>query len=102
MRRYNKRKLTEDFDSLFELHDRIGTELKEDAHAQVSALLARCQETAILAGNRLEEDGGSHQNAVRVLEEYCEALYLQSLDLSEYTMRSRLDACITQVMCGSK
>ncbi len=62
MRRYNKRKLTEDFDSLFELHDRIGTELKEDAHAQVSALLARCQETAILAGNRLEEDGGSHQN----------------------------------------
>ena len=97
MRRYNKRKLTEDFDSLFELHDRIGTELKEDAHAQVSALLARCQETAILAGNRLEEDGGSHQNAVRVLEEYCEALYLQSLELSEYTMRSRLDACITQV-----
>ena len=97
MRRYNKRKLIEDFDSLFELHDRIGTELKEDAHAQVSALLARCQETAILAGNRLEEDGGSHQNAVRVLEEYCEALYLQSLDLPEYTMRSRLDACITQV-----
>lgn len=97
MRRYNKRKLTEDFDSLFELHDRIGAGLKEDAHAQVSALLAKCQETAISAGNRLEEDGGSHQNAVRVLEEYCEALYLQSLNLSEYTMRPRLDACITQV-----
>lgn len=97
MRRYNKRKLTEDFDSLFELHDRIEAGLKEDAHAQVSALLAKCQETAISAGNRLEEDGGSHQNAVRVLEEYCEALYLQSLNLSEYTMRPRLDACITQV-----
>ncbi len=71
MRRFQKRKIIELFQTLSKAH-RVIVDIGND---EVQRLLAECQQTAIIIGTMIEESEGEGTDTVHQLEEYCEQLF---------------------------
>lgn len=61
--------------TLQEAHDDIGLWIENEEYEKVRGILADCQESAISAGNRIEQFEKNQGEIIRVLEEYCEQLF---------------------------
>lgn len=89
MRKYGKKKLLE----LTELLDAGTRKVRQLLDAgggnQLTDLLAREQEIAVMIGNRIEESGEEDFGAVTLLEDYCEGLW----KLSQEQEHARQNEC---------
>lgn len=86
MRKIVKEQIIQLFTTLREAHKELQMQLDKREYAKVNAILADCQESAILIGNTIEQFQDDQQQIVRELEEYCEQLYWinSSLEKGEY------------------
>lgn len=68
---------------------------------QFIGVLTKCQESAITLGEALERYGEAGETIIRMLEEYCEALYLQSQNFGNEPVlkefQSGIDALLSLV-----
>lgn len=91
MRRYKKKKLLEEFSTLAENHRQIEQAFLKGNYSKVQNLLVQCQETAIHAGNIIEQDISLHEDIIKQLEAYCEVVYKMSVKTSKYTKPIKYD-----------
>ena len=83
MRRREKKEISEKLAAMKTRHDTIREQFLHGEAVNANELLARCQEDAIFIGTALEEEGGFHDEAVKKLELYCEAVYEWSIENAE-------------------
>ena len=82
MRKFLKNNILEIFDTIYQAHNSVKKYVsKKDFHNAVS-ILEDCQNTAIQIGTIIENSEGEGFVTVRFLEEYCEAVYEVSSNLS--------------------
>lgn len=94
MRKALKNNLLEIFKTIYEAHEIVKGFIEKKEYENAQNLLADCQDTAIQIGNIIEESEGEGFVTVSFLEEYCEALYEVSINLSEsngYKVQKQLD-----------
>lgn len=94
MRKYIKSQTISILNTLIKANRSIKDVLKSGNAEALSTLLTDCQEAAISVGNSIEQSEGEGTEAVRYLEEYCEALYLISTGNKDAA--SNLDNCIRE------
>ncbi len=83
MRRREKKEITEKLAEMKKRHELIRTNFLQGEAVTAGGLLAQCQEDAIFIGTALEEEGDFHNEAVKRLELYCEAVYEWSAQKEE-------------------
>ena len=83
MRIVQKRQI-EDFVKLLEqVHEEICREIEKQNWNSVLELLGQCQEGAVSMGKLIENSEGEQAEAVPLLEDYCELVYLIHEEISE-------------------
>ena len=80
MRNTVKKQLLDILQSMAKVHDEINKKIKKGTMEGVGSLLIECQGAAIQIGELIEQAEGEGTKTVRILEQYCEELYLLSLD----------------------
>lgn len=83
-RHYKKRELLHTVSMLEKANDAVGKAMKTDRDGAADALVS-CQESAILIGTYLESLGEAYADLVKLLEDYCENIYLMCQALPEET-----------------
>lgn len=83
MRNYQKKKIQNFINTLYEAHDEIKKSMEMDAVTQAMGLLAQCQEAAIKIGTLIEETVGEGFTTIELLEQYCELLFQIHEDLDQ-------------------
>ncbi len=76
-RRYKKKELLETVSMLEKANDAVVKSVKGNPDS-VSDALAACQESAILLGTHIESMGEKYGNLVKLLEDYCENIFVMS------------------------
>ncbi len=77
IKHYKKKELLETVSTLESANDAIVKFVKKNPDCAAEAMVS-CQETAILMGNYLESMGEAYVELVRLLEDYCENIFLMS------------------------
>lgn len=83
MRKYYKTRCLDMLMGLEEVHSDISKAMMAKNIDGVPASLEQCQRTAIEIGTAIEESEGEGTEAVRLLEEYCEVVYLAHEELAQ-------------------
>ena len=83
MSRANREKHLKTIDLLSQAVEVVSRLVKEENLQDSLVLLAECQDSAIALGNHIEKLSGLETRTVRMLEQYCEALYQCSVALDE-------------------
>ena len=83
MRKYYKTQCQNKLSLLEEAHGQIEKDIAKRDIGQVISLLEDCQKTAIEIGTAIEESEGEGTEAVRLLEDYCEAVYQAHEELKQ-------------------
>ena len=65
---------------------------------QVIGILTKCQDSAIIMGEALERYGVVGEQVIHMLEEYCEALYLQSQHIGNAEIQKELQGGIAAML----
>ncbi len=78
MRKYIKKQTIDILNTLIKANKSIRESVKSGNLQALGTLLSDCQEAAISVGNSIEQSEGEGTEAVKKLEEYCEALYAVS------------------------
>ena len=76
MRKYIKTDLCNIINQLVNVNETLISKGKGVSQEQVQGILTDCQQGAVDVGNKIEEIEGEGTEAVRLLEEYCEKVYL--------------------------
>lgn len=76
MRKYIKTDLCNIIDQLVNVNETLISKGKGVSQEQVQGILTDCQQGAVDVGTKIEEIEGEGTEAVRLLEEYCEKVYL--------------------------
>lgn len=83
MRNYYKTQCQNKLSLLEETYGQIEKDIAKRDIGQVLSLLEDCQQTAIEIGTAIEESEGEGTEAVRLLEDYCEAVYQAHEELKQ-------------------
>ena len=65
---------------------------------QLTDILTKCQTSAITLGDALERHGEAGAAIIHMLEEYCEALYLQSQHIGNNELQKELQNGIAAML----
>lgn len=76
MRKYIKTDLCNIIEQLASVNETLINKGKDVSQEQVQEILTDCQQDAVDVGNKIEEVEGEGTEAVHLLEEYCEKVYL--------------------------
>ncbi|MBE5951059.1 MAG: hypothetical protein E7260_05620 [Lachnospiraceae bacterium] len=74
------------------------TQMDSVSAEQVVSILTKCQESAITLGEALERYGEVGEQVIRMLEEYCEFLYQQSLYLGNAELQAEFISGIAALL----
>ena len=106
MRKFLKNNLLEIFKTINEAHKIIKGFLDKKEYENVQNLLVDCQNTAIDIGTLIEDSEGEDFITISFLQEYCEALYQVSTNLSQesngYKVQKFLDKKIIKAENSAK
>ena len=84
MRKYHKTYCLDLLKTLENVGDKINKEISSRSRKEEALfLLENCQQTAIEIGTAIEESEGEGTEAVRLLEDYCEAVYQAHEELKQ-------------------
>lgn len=75
MRKVQKQQIEESFALLRNAHEAIRKWLEKGNRTNAMQLLSNCQESAIQAGNLIEQTEGEDVPAIRTIEDYCETCW---------------------------
>lgn len=78
-----KEQIVELFATLKEAHGEMQIYLEQQDYINVNAILADCQDCALLIGDTIEQFEDDQEKIVRELEEYYEELYWVNSNLEE-------------------
>lgn len=96
MKRLTKQELTANIGTLRKAN-RLSTTPGITAE-QVVGILTKCQDSAIIMGEALERYGVAGEQTIHMLEEYCEALYLQSRHIGNAELQKELQNGIASML----
>ncbi len=94
MRKFQQKKINELLLTLKEAHSEIQKQLEPDTKV---SLLADCQNFALEIGEYIERLEGEGTQTVRLLEEYCEAAYFLSIDITNVKRLKELSEKLNQI-----
>ncbi len=86
---YKKKELLETVSMLERANDAIVKSVKENSDSVADALVS-CQETAILLGTHIESMGDKYAGLVKLLEDYCENIFMMSEAVPDETQCRRV------------
>lgn len=89
MRKYIKTDLCNIIDQLVNVNETLISKGKGVSQEQVQGILTDCQQGAVDVGNKIEEKEGEGTEAVRLLEEYCEKVYLLCINWPDEKLRDK-------------
>lgn len=89
MRKYIKTDLCNIIDQLVNVNETLISKGKGVSQEQVQGILTDCQQGAVDVGNKIEEIEGEGTEAVRLLEEYCEKVYLLCINWADEKFRDK-------------
>ena len=89
MRKYLKTDLCEIIEQLSNVNETLLTKGKNVSQEQVQGILTDCQQGAVDVGGKIEEVEGEGTEAVHLLEEYCEKIYLLCVNWSDEKIREK-------------
>lgn len=102
MRKFVKNELIQIIQQLDKANELIQKQLDVIDSNELVALLAECQESAVVVGERIDKDAGEGTGTVHLLEEYCEGLYQLStvLDNRQKTQEQirQINICLNSVI----
>ncbi|MCR5304784.1 MAG: CDP-glycerol glycerophosphotransferase family protein [Lachnospiraceae bacterium] len=104
MRLFKKKQCIDILDTVLSAHNEAGSFLEKGRVQETSDLLEQCQQSAMAVGSLIEGSEGEGTEAVRILEEYCEKLYIMYADLTEgktegwHAVKKGLDRLILKVI----
>lgn len=75
MRKAVKEQILQIFETLREAHRELQKCVEKKEYMKANALLADCQESALLIGNTIEQLEDGHEQIIHMLEQYCEEMY---------------------------
>ena len=75
MRKHVKRDLLEIIKQLEMANETISKKIRVLSQGQATSFLTECQQSALMIGNRIDEDEGEGTRTVTLLEQYCEEIY---------------------------
>ena len=94
MRKYIKKQTIDILNTLIKADRSIKDVMKSGNTEALGMLLTDCQDAALSVGNSIEQSEGEGTEAVKKLEEYCEALY--QISTGDKDAFSKLDNCIRE------
>lgn len=89
MRKYIKKDLCNIIEQLASVNETLINKGKGVSQEQVQEILTDCQQGAVDVGNKIEEIEGEGTEAVRLLEEYCEKVYLLCVNWPDEKLRDK-------------
>ncbi len=89
MRKYIKTDLCNIVDQLASVNETLINKGNSISQEQVQGILIDCQQGAVDVGNKIEEIEGEGTEAVCLLEEYCEKVYLLCINWSDVKLREK-------------
>lgn len=89
MRKYLKTDLCKIIEQLSSVNETLLTKGKNVSQVQVQGILTDCQQGAVDVGGKIEEVEGEGTEAVHLLEEYCEKIYLLCINWSDEKIREK-------------
>lgn len=89
MRKYIKTDLCNIIDQLVNVNETLISKGKGVSQEQVQGILTDCQQDAVDVGNKIEEIEGEGTETVRLLEEYCEKVYLLCINWADEKFRDK-------------
>ena len=89
MRKYIKTDLCNIIDQLVNVNETLISKGKGVSQEQVQGILTDCQQGAVDVGNKIEEIEGEGTETVRLLEEYCEKVYLLCINWADEKFRDK-------------
>ncbi len=89
MRKYIKTDLCNIMEQLANVNETLINKGKGVSQEQVQGILTDCQQSAVDVGNKIEEVEGEGTEAVRLLEEYCEKVYLLCINWPDEKRRDK-------------
>lgn len=89
MRKYIKTDLCNIIDQLVNVNETLISKGKGVSQEQVQGILTDCQQGAVDVGSKIEEVEGEGTEAVRLLEEYCEKVYLLCINWTDEKLRDK-------------
>ena len=89
MRKYIKKDLCNIIEQLASVNETLINKGKGVSQEQVQEILTDCQQGAVDVGNKIEEIEGEGTETVRLLEEYCEKVYLLCINWVDVKLRDK-------------
>lgn len=89
MRKYIKTDLCNIIEQLASVNETLINKGKDVPQEQVQEILTDCQQGAVDVGNKIEEVEGEGTEAVHLLEEYCEKVYLLCINWVDVKLRDK-------------
>ena len=99
MQRYKKKDMLQMVNTLLCANDAIAGTVLSNPQGATEAL-AQCQESAIMLGSYIDTLGERYSNLVRILEDYCENIYLISENLSDKNICRKISKKIQKQLTG--
>lgn len=90
MRKYIKKELVKVIDQLLNIATLLNKRGKDLCVEHVIEILTECQQSAVGVGERIELIEGNETNVVEFLEEYCEKIYMLSVEWEKRKRREEL------------
>ncbi len=98
MRKFLKDSILEILKTMYEAHKILQKSVGKKEYENAQGLLADCQNTAIQLGELIEGSEGEGIATISYIEEYCEALYEISVNLSEETNGNKIQKQLDKKM----
>lgn len=102
MRKFLKNNILEIFDTIYQAHNSVKKYVSKKDFQNAVSILEDCQNTAIQIGTIIENSEGEGFVTVRFLEEYCEAVYEVSSNLSYETNENKIQKTLDKKLMNAE
>lgn len=102
MRKFLKNNILEIFETIYQAHNSVKKYVSKKDFQNAVSILEDCQNTAIQIGTIIENSEGEGFVTVRFLEEYCEAVYEVSSNLSDETNENKIQKTLDKKLMNAE
>ena len=102
MRKFLKNNILEIFETIYQAHNSVKKYVSKKDFQNAVSILEDCQNTAIQIGTIIENSEGEGCVTVRFLEEYCEAVYEVSSNLSDETNENKIQKTLDKKLMNAE